>query len=79
VTAALDVTAAALQGPSNSGIVERKSDVGKTTRQKSTACAEQKNVGCANQPVRKQQHAQSKQHSHETKQIQLMKHANNTK
>jgi hypothetical protein len=55
------------------------SDMGKTTRQKTTACAAQIKVGCANQPVRKQQHAQSKQHSHGTKQNQQMKHANNTK
>ena len=60
--AALDATAAALQCPSNSGIVERTSD-----------------VVCEKQPVRKQQHAQSKLHSHAYKQDQQMKHANNTK
>ena len=46
--AALDATAAALQCPSNSGIVERTSDVvcRKTTRQKTTACAKQTASTC---------------------------------
>ena len=60
-----------------------RKDVGrclrKTTRQKSTVCAEQNTVGCANQPVRKQLHVQSKLHSHAYKQDKQMKHANNTK